>query len=182
MRRLAQKLERIVEHLRHAEEESSRTAARNWRWAVDAQVAGRASRLSLAMADAGAMYLPERLHTVRIAVKKLRYAFELATDLAGEKSGAELRVLKRAQDGLGRMHDLQILIDRVREVQAALAPPNVTVWRDLDALGVTLEDDCRVLHARYMRLRDDIAAIADRLSARPQAMATPRAQTTRRAG
>jgi CHAD domain-containing protein len=134
------------------------------------------------MAEAGAVYLPERLHTVRIAVKKLRYAFELATDLAGEKAGAELRVLKRAQDGLGRMHDLQMLIERVRQVQAALTPPNLTVWRDLDALGLTLEDDCRVLHARYMRQRDDIAAIADTLSARPQTIAAPRAQTTRRAG
>jgi CHAD domain-containing protein len=182
MRRLAQKLDRIVDDLRRGEEESSRTAARNWRWAVDAQVAGRASRLSSAIADAGAMYLPERLHTVRIAVKKLRYAFELANDLAGEKSGAELRVLKRAQEVLGRMHDIQVLIERVREVQAALAPPNVTVWRDLDALELTLEDDCRRLHARYMRLRDDIASIAETLSARPQATAAPRAQTTRRAG
>lgn len=182
MRRLAQKLERVVDHLRGAEEDSSRAAARNWRWAVDAQVAGRASRLSSAMADAGAMYLPERLHTVRIAVKKLRYAFELSADLAGDKASAQLRVLKRAQEGLGRMHDLQMLIERVRQVQAALTPPNLTVWRDLDALGLTLEDDCRVLHARYMRQRDDIAAIADTLSARPQTIVVPRAQTTRRAG
>jgi len=182
MRRLAQKLDRIVEDLRSAEEESSRAAARNWRWAVDAQVAGRASRLSAAMAEAGAVYLPERLHAVRIAVKKLRYAFELATDLAGDKAGAELRVLKRAQDGLGRMHDLQMLIDRVRQVQAALAPPNVTVWRDLDTLGLSLEDDCRVLHARYMRQRDAITAIANTLSAPPQTIAAPRTHTTRRAG
>jgi hypothetical protein len=33
-----------------------------------------------------------------------------------------------------------------------------------------------------MRLRDDLAAIAGTLSARPQAVAAPRAHTTRRAG
>jgi CHAD domain-containing protein len=182
MQRLAQKLERVVADLRSAEASSSRVAARHWRWAVDAQVAGRASRLSAAIADAGAMYLPERLHTVRIAVKKLRYAFELAADLGGDKGGTELRVLRRMQDILGRMHDLQMLIERAREVQGCLAPPNLTVWRDLDRLILTLEDDCRLLHARYMRLRETVASIAETLSTRPQAIAAPRAQTTRRAG
>jgi CHAD domain-containing protein len=181
MRRLAQKLERVVDQLRLAEASSSRTAARNWRLAVDAQVATRASRLSAAMADAGAVYLPERLHVVRIAMKKLRYAVELSTELAGAKNGTDLNALKRGQDLLGRMHDLQVLIERVRQVQASLAPPSVTVWRDLDALGVLLENDCRLLHARYMRSRDQLAAIADTLSEGPQGGVAPRGQA-RRAG
>jgi len=180
MRRLAQKLDRVADQLRVAEASSSKTAARNWRLAVDAQVAGRASRLSAAMAEAGAMYLPERLHAVRIAMKKLRYAFELSTELAGARNGAGLNALKRGQDLLGRMHDLQVLLERVRQVQASLTPPSVTVWRDLDALGVSIEDDCRLLHARYMRSRDQIAAIADKLIA-PQGGVTPRGQA-RRAG
>ena len=180
MRRLAQKLDRVADQLRVAETSSSKTAARNWRLAVDAQVAGRASRLSAAMAEAGAMYLPERLHAVRIAMKKLRYAFELSTELAGARNGAGLNALKRGQDLLGRMHDLQVLLERVRQVQASLTPPSVTVWRDLDALGVSIEDDCRLLHARYMRSRDQIAAIADKLIA-PQGGVTPRGQA-RRAG
>jgi CHAD domain-containing protein len=180
MRRLAQKLDRVADQLRVAEASSSRAAARNWRLAVDAQVAGRASRLSAAMAEAGAMYLPERLHAVRIAMKKLRYAFELSTELAGARNSAALNALKRGQDLLGRMHDLQVLIERVRQVQASLTPPNVTVWRDLDALGVSLEDDCRLLHARYMRSRDQIGAIADKLIA-PQGGVTPRGQA-RKAG
>jgi CHAD domain-containing protein len=182
MRRLAQKLERVVDDLREAEPESSRAAARNWRWVIDARVARRATRLSIAIADAGAMYLPERLHAVRIAVKKLRYAFELANDLAGEKASADLRVLKRTQEVLGRMHDRQVLIERVRQVQTSLAPPNVTVWRDLDALILTLEDDCRRLHGRYMRLRDEIVSMIGTINARPPAVAAPRAHSARRAG
>jgi CHAD domain-containing protein len=180
MGRLARKLDRIVDDLHEAEASSSKAAARNWRWAIDARVGGRASRLAAAMADAGALYLPERLHAVRITVKKLRYAVELATEAAGEPSGPDLRVLKRAQDLLGRMHDMQMLIDEVRQTQAFLAPPSVTVWRDLDTLVGGLEDDCRRLHARYMRLRDALLAVAERRGDRPHA-ATIRAQA-RRAG
>jgi CHAD domain-containing protein len=182
MRRLAQKLDRVVEQLRLAESSSSRAAARMWRLAVEAQVAARASRLSAAMAEAGAMYLPERLHTVRIATKKLRYAVELSTELAGARSGAGLNALKRSQDVLGRLHDLQVLIDRVRQVQASLTPPSVTLWRDLDALVISLEDDCRLLHARYMGSRDQLAAIADKLSAPGQGGVAPPHPQARRAG
>lgn len=180
MLRLARKLDRIAAELQHAERASSKTAARSWRWAIDARVARRASRLSAAMADAGALYLPERLHAVRIAVKKLRYAVELSTEAASETVGADLRVLTRGQELLGRMHDLQVLIDRVRQTQASLTPPSVTVWRDLDALMTSLEDDCRRLHARYMRTRDALGAVSERRSERPH-VPTTRAQT-RRAG
>ena len=180
MSRLARKLDKIAAGLRDAERASSKTAARNWRWAIDARVAGRASRLSAAMADAGALYLPERLHAVRIAVKKLRYAVELSIEAAAERSSQDLRVLKRAQDLLGRMHDLQMLTDQARQTQASLTPPSVTVWRDLDGLVGTLEDDCRRLHARYMRMRDALGALAERRSDQPHAP-TSRAQA-RRAG
>ena len=77
------------------------------------------------------------------------------------------------------MHDLQVLIDRVRQLQASLTPPSVAVWRDLDALMQMLEDDCRRLHARYMRLRDDLAEIAARLGAEH---APARPSAARRAG
>lgn len=179
MARLARKLGNVVEGLREAERSSSKTAARSWRWAIDARVAKRAARLASAMADAGAVYLPERLHAVRIAVKKLRYAVELSAEAAADRSTPDLRVLKRGQELLGRMHDVQLLIDEVRQTQAALAPPSVAVWRDLDTLVLTLEDDCRRLHARYMRMRDELAAVADRRSQQPQA--TARAEA-RRAG
>ena len=179
MSRMARKLGRITAELQDAERASSKTAARNWRWAIDARVARRAERLSAAMADAGALYLPERLHAVRIAVKKLRYAVELSAEVANETAGAELRVLKRAQELLGRMHDLQVLIERVRQTQASLAPPSVTVWRDLDTLIASLEDDCRRLHARYMRTRDALGGVAERRS--DPHVPTTRAQA-RRAG
>ena len=180
MRRLGDKLNRVVEELR-AEESAPRAAARSWQTAVDAQVAARAARLAAATADAGAMYLPERLHAVRIAIKKLRYALELSNELAGTRRDPNLTALKRGQEMLGRMHDLQVLVERVRQVQASLAPPNLTVWRNLDATVASLEDECRVLHARYMRLRDRLAAASNTLSAPPTGAAAGNG-LSRRAG
>jgi CHAD domain-containing protein len=180
MARLARKLERIATALQEAERASSKTAARSWRWAIDARVAKRAARLASAMSDAGALYLPERLHAVRIAGKKLRYAVELSTEVSGGRGGVDLRVLKRSQELLGRMHDVQMLIDEVRQTQASLTPPSVAVWRDLDALVTSLEDDCRRLHARYVRMRNDLEAVIEHRSDQSPAQ-TGRAQA-RRAG
>jgi CHAD domain-containing protein len=137
----------------------------SWRWAVDARTAHRAAALAVAVTDAGAIYLPERLHAVRIAVKKLRYALELSADVARLRSTPDLTQLRRLQAVLGRLHDLQMLIDGARQAQASLTPPDITVWRQLDVLIVLLEDDCRRLHGRYMHDRDALLALSSRLSA-----------------
>lgn len=171
--RLARRLERVADALREREAERTpdRRAperARSVEWAVDARIAHRAARLAAAVDAAGAVYLPERLHDVRIAVKKLRYALELRSG-DGEGPRTALATLKRAQSLLGRMHDLQVLIDRVRGAQASLAPANLRVWRDMDALVVTLDDACRRLHARYVRERPALHAVPDRLYTSPGA-------------
>ena len=167
LRRLAKKLGRCVVELEKIERaRTARATTRSWRWAVDARVATRAARLEAAIHSAGAVYLPERLHDVRIDVKKLRYALELRAQVVGDKKDADVKVLRRVQDALGRMHDLQVLIDRTRQVQASLAPPSVEVWRALDALVLALDADCRQLHARYMRRRDELLAITERLATR----------------
>ena len=165
LRRVAAKLEKVGRGLETAERDRG-AAQRSWRWAIDARVARRASRLAAAMSDAGAVYLAERLHVVRLAVKKLRYALELATDAAYVKAIADLRQLRRVQDVLGRLHDLQVLIDRARDVQASLTPPDITAWRQLDGLVVALEEDCRRLHGRYMHNRDTLLTLCARLSGR----------------
>ena len=178
LRKVAKRLVAVVDELREYER-SSPGVSRAWRWVVDASVVSRASRLREAMANAGAIYLPERLHGVRIAVKKLRYARELASEVAGTTS-PELTVLRRAQETLGHMHDRQVLIDRVRQEQASLMPPDLAAWRNLDALVVALEDDCRRLHARYMRLRPELVALTQKLNA--QGRGRTFAPLTRRAG
>ncbi len=169
LKRIARKLDRSVDVLAQAEQakHAAPTEARGWRWAIDARIARRAESLQQAIADAGAVYLPERLHAVRIAVKKLRYALEIAAEAAGERTTPELRVLERAQTLLGRLHDLQVLMDRVRQVQASLMPPNIATWRELDAVTTALENSCRRLHARYMRDRAGLGVLVDHFAARP---------------
>jgi hypothetical protein len=67
---------------------------------------------------------------------------------------------------LGRLHDLQVLIDRTRETQASLMPPDLNAWRELHTLVVSLEEDCRRLHGRYLRDAPLLAALCARLGGR----------------
>jgi CHAD domain-containing protein len=164
---LARRLQRVLDELREHEGEQtpdrrSPERARSVEWAIDARISHRAARLSRAIDGAGAVYLPERLHDVRITVKKLRYAVELRAAMTNPEEPA-IPTLKRTQELLGRMHDLQVLIDWVREAQAALAPPNLVVWREMDSLLVALDEACRRLHARYVRERTPLQAVAARL-------------------
>jgi CHAD domain-containing protein len=176
LRRLSDKLENVADDIDTAPGGSStRREEAAWRWAVDARIARRAERLVFAMREAGAVYLPERLHSARIATKKLRYAFELAADIAGDnRTKTDLRTLRHTQDVLGRMHDLQVLIDRVRQIQAADAS-DIRAERELEAIVETLENDCRRLHARYVRDRMALSAMCTRLRARLPAVPARRA-------
>jgi CHAD domain-containing protein len=189
LQRVSRKLEAAAGELKdgeskHGEHKLSR--GRGWYWAIDARVSRRATTLSKAVDDAGALYLPERLHVVRIALKKLRYAVEVAGEATGADRAADLRALKRGQDLLGRLHDFQVLIDRVRRAQASLDPPDAAVSRHLDHLVVGLEQQCRRLHARYVRERSALAAICARLLSRParseRAARASRPAAVRRAG
>jgi len=156
--RIARKLEKVGGDLR------DRKPSRGWQWAVDARVSRRAETLTAALDAAGSIYLPERLHDVRIALKKLRYAVEVAGDAAGVRSSPDIRTLKRNQDVLGRLHDVQVLVERIHRMQSALAQPDLTTWHKIDTLVASLENDCRRLHAKFMRQRSGIRAICERVS------------------
>lgn len=129
------------------------------------RVAARASRLKEAIAYAGAVYLADRLHAIRIAAKKLRYAMELQRELRRSRATARIRRLKDAQDELGRLHDLEMLIDHTRAVQADLATSSRRVATDLDRLVRALEEECRQLHAGYLASRRALLAICAAVAA-----------------
>jgi CHAD domain-containing protein len=129
-----------------------------------ARAARRALRLHAAIDDAGSIYLPDRLHEVRIAVKKLRYALELARDVNGARGTARLRRLRQAQDLLGRMHDLEVLIARVRAVQGSPQAPTLSLSADLDRLVRRFETECRQLHGQYMTMRPALLALCAQTS------------------
>ncbi len=121
----------------------------------------RAGRLRAAIERAGGIYLADRLHRVRVAAKKLRYALEIQRELTHARSRLHLNRLKTLQDLLGRMHDLEILIDRTRAVQASLPGRNRRAMAELDALIRVLEDECREGHAAYMHARPAMLKLTD---------------------
>lgn len=125
------------------------------------RAAHRAIRLREAIESAAGIYLPDRLHRVRIAVKKLKYAMEVSRELSGSRGVARIRTLQEGQDLLGRMHDHEVLIARVRGVQGSSKAPTLRVSGDLDRLVRWLETECRQLHGQYMTLRKKLLAIAD---------------------
>ncbi len=168
LRRIARKLETVAARVR---DDRSPLARRRWIWAVEARVARRTALLQLAIDEAGSVYLAERLHAVRIALKKVRYGVELLCEGSERPARrADLVRLRHDQDLLGHLHDLHVLIERVRRAQTSLAPPNLTVWRDLERISVSLEARCRRLHGQYVRRRPALSGLCDRLSARTSAV------------
>jgi CHAD domain-containing protein len=125
------------------------------------RAARRAERLRAAIESATGIYLPDRLHEVRIAVKKLRYALELVRELTGSRAMSRLNTLKKAQDLLGRMHDVEILIARTRAVQGAAGAPTLKVSGELDRLVRRFETECRQLHGHYMASRRAVLEVCE---------------------
>jgi len=144
---------------------ASTEVTRNARAEAAAQSASRARKLRAAIEHAGGIYLADRLHKVRIQAKKLRYAVEIQRELMRSRSTAGLNRLKTEQDLLGRMHDLEILIDHARDAQGTLNPRDRRGMSELNKLIRVLEDECREGHAAYMRGRPALLKLCDSISA-----------------
>jgi CHAD domain-containing protein len=120
------------------------------------QVERRARRLGGAIESAGSLYVAERLHTVRIAAKKLRYAMEIERELKRSRVTARIRQLKTLQDLLGRMHDLHMLAEHARRAQTDLTARDRRLAADLGDLINAIEEDCRREHGAYLKRRESI--------------------------
>ena len=134
------------------------------------RAAHRAGKVAAAIEEAAGLYMPARLHQVRIAAKKLRYTLELDPGASAPRGAARLRTLKTAQDLLGRMHDLEILIARARGIQSSPGASNLKVSADLDRFVRRLENECRQLHGHYMASRRDLLSLCNRIIARGEAV------------
>lgn len=146
-----------------------------WRKALSERLVKRSRKLSTAIEEAGQMYGPERLHQVRIAAKKLRYGLELAADSGLKQAAPRVRTMKRAQEMLGKLHDLQVLQSHVAAVQAGPDSRRGQSHAALEALSRHIEERCRHLHGRYVAmapvLLDIILAVSKTIA--PQ-LAQPR--------
>jgi CHAD domain-containing protein len=134
--------------------------------AVRRRIADRAARLEAAVNRAGALYAPEPLHEVRIALKKLRYALELGRAARLPHATRQAASLRRYQDLLGEWHDWQVLAGHSMRVQGAVQISDERL-AEFTTLSARVEDRCRALHAEFIAHRDeltgrlaDIAALA----------------------
>jgi len=130
---------------------AARSAAR-----LDARIA----RLNEAVGAVGAVYAAGPLHEVRIALKKFRYALEIAAELGRFRLDGSLKRLKSLQDLLGALHDLQVLAGRVRDCEAATRAAGAR--RHLRALAGLLDGRVRQLHSRYLAERLALVAVVGR--------------------
>ena len=137
---------------------------------VGARTATRVTRRATALAEAldhlGTLYSATRLHAVRVAVKQLRYALEIAGELRLAPTAADRRVLRAAQDLLGEAHDLHVLAGLTRQTGTRAVGRSRGAARELRRLASALDDRCRALHGDFLRRRAEVAAVADRRSAR----------------
>lgn len=135
--------------------------------AVTQRVQERAGALSDRIEQAGALYVPERLHAVRIAAKKLRYALEIDLEMRRSRATAALRLLKNLQERLGRMHDLEVLIEQARAAQESVTAVGRELSHEIDALIGALERETRKLHASYMARRESVLKLCEALLTAP---------------
>jgi CHAD domain-containing protein len=167
--RMLAKLERVdledaigrVERVAKASEAQGVTSFSAARLATRAR--GRASDLAAAIDRAGTLYHPDRLHTVRIATKKLRYALEVVSSTGLADTAAPLRSLRRMQALLGDIHDYQVLLEHVGAVRDA-TPKGTPGAAGLKAMAAAYDRECRKLHAAYLKQAPPLAAAADRLT------------------
>jgi CHAD domain-containing protein len=134
-------------------------AARGCVRRVSARLGRRAGELEQAVVDAGLIFAPAPLHAVRIAVKKFRYALEVAERLGRFRLTGSMRRLKSLQNLLGDLHDLQVLCGLVRDVEAQAAGAS---RREFEALVETVDREIRALHGRFVTERDGIVALLAR--------------------
>jgi CHAD domain-containing protein len=122
------------------------------------RLARRVDRLESAVDEAGALYAPERLHAVRIAAKQLRYVLELVHEVGGVATRRLTNRVRRYQDMLGRLHDLDVVSSCVRRhawTEGREAEDATRLQREIDR-------ELRELHAAYLAsagaLHDVVAA------------------------
>ncbi len=161
IRKLLKKLERVAEKGAKGKGQGADADVKSeaeWRGVLAARLMRRAKALAAALEEAGPLYAPERIHEVRISTKKLRYAVEIAQDAGIPAAALSVRMLKRHQARLGRLHDLQILLKHVRETEAL--PGMTSRVNDLTAYADTLDRECRRLHADFVEHRGELASVA----------------------
>jgi CHAD domain-containing protein len=138
-----------------------RVAEDAWRDVLASRLLRRAKDLRSSIDAAGPLYTPDRIHGVRISTKKLRYALEIAHEAGIPTASAIVRKLKKHQERLGKLHDLEGLLKHVR--QAGDSPGAGARIDALTAYADLLERECRRLHADFVEHRAALIECLDQV-------------------
>lgn len=153
---------------------SHRGPRARWMESLRRIVCTRGAATGEAIDHASGVYFPNRIHRARIAIKKMRYAMEIATDSGMANLADHIQELKTMQDALGDLHDRQALLDELPTVEPgdssrAVAP--------LVLVREVLHANIQRLHRRFVSRRDrifDIARAAQSLAtSRPWVVSIP---------
>lgn len=169
-----------AEHIRHAG--LTRHLAAYWRdipAEIRREVVAASNAVRKAIAHAAGVYMPNRLHSVRIAAKKLRYSIEIADDTGVVAGSHIVPRLKKAQETLGRLHDLQVLSAHVRKYRSTTEAESM--GDELSVVEAVLTAECQTLHRKYLLKRERMLALCDmcRHEARPHNVAHAAKMTVR---
>jgi CHAD domain-containing protein len=130
-------------------------------WQRDSRhtVGDRARDAAEAIDFATGVYFPNRVHAARIAIKKLRYAMEVANETALSELTGAIKELKKAQDLLGDLHDRQALLDALSEGAKSDDPQ---LAEHMGLVTQVLEAECRELHGEYLLRRKELKVVCRR--------------------
>jgi CHAD domain-containing protein len=130
---------------------------KDWRRRIVSETLARQRALCDAMEHAPAVYMPNRVHRARIATKKLRYTLEVTQATGISVHTTVMRDLRKIQDLLGRVHD----IDVARRVVQRLDGTDKPIAAEVPLLDAVLAADCAALHEKYLGRRERIRAACD---------------------
>ncbi|MGH9311652.1 MAG: CHAD domain-containing protein [Vicinamibacterales bacterium] len=163
LRRAVKRLERedrepILAILRPSRRATWRLGAGRAPWTdiLADRILQRADVLETAVTRAGGVNFPRRVHAVRIAAKKLRYALEAADVTATNHLSGAMTLLKHVQDVLGDLHDRHVFMQTVEARAAEAGPEHGSAF---DAVRAYVETECRDLHRRYLEERADLVTL-----------------------
>ena len=122
-------------------------AAPAWENVLGAELRDLAGAVAAAIDRAGGVIFSNRLHEARISIKKLRYAMEIATVTGRADLERSVRSVRKAQQLLGSIHDLDVLaqaLSKTRHGEERILP--------------VVEHQRRTFHDRYLRRRAAVLA------------------------
>jgi CHAD domain-containing protein len=127
---------------------------RDWRYELGTGIVSHADEVEAAVQRATAVYMPNRSHAARIALKKLRYLTELAADVGLLKEDDVLENMKRAQEALGELNDLHVVARLVERFDIPKAAE-----KEEEILAAVVDAEAARVHEKYVRQRDRLFAV-----------------------